>query len=221
MKLIKIFTLTIFFSFSLLGLTLPANAQPQQPKIIDVEISRSIQNPADKSFWIFAQIKSDISTQRADIEWYLPPSLEPKDKQFEVTEGKITQNINIATKQDNRYGIEVKPTAEGEFEIKVVVIVYQSDSRYLTTARTLVTIQDNLAIHPIDVHYSKLYLYFSLFDSGLKLTIVLFVLFIVAWAIKKIYFKIKPFEDKRNKTGTDSNILIELEKIKHQSLPTK
>lgn len=219
--MIKKFIITLLCCFFLtyLASRLDTNYHAQYTnKMLNLELENTIQDPSDNSFFVIATITSGLTTQRADIQWFIPSHFEIIQTQAEQDTDNLIEELDLIKDAHTKAFIKIKPIQAGESNIKAVVRTYQSDSRYLTTANLLFSINNNLEIEPDNKVFQDLKFYAQISNISFKTTIFIFILFIIFKIFQFIFFKINPPTIRKKLPKSDSKILVELEKLKNQSI---
>ncbi|MBD3363460.1 hypothetical protein GF362_07130 [Candidatus Dojkabacteria bacterium] len=173
-------------------------------QLFTLKLFTEIQNPSSKEFNLILEADSTISTERARIEWSLPPNL--------ISEEELIQDVDL-NKGKNRYYLKVKPIAKVNGTLKVSLASYGSEKRYLSAQQAKIVTNSDRDLRPITNEYEKLKNITSL--RNLFNILVLFTSLILIFLIlfQKINEKINP-QKATPKTPRNSRILNEFVKYK-------
>lgn len=153
MKKLLLFSL-IFFSFFAISVYSQEidNSNPIRvdEKDLDIVLSYEKQDPASKEFYIVADIKSGIDSDRVIVDWDFPTRIKLADEtdyprsRTDIFAGKVSTVKKL-----------VKPLSKGTFEVEAVVTAVKADVNYISSDTVQIEFNDDKEILPISEEYKK------------------------------------------------------------------
>lgn len=115
-------------------------------KYFELELVRSTQNPLTKNIPFTLYITPKIDSDRTQIIWEVPSTLEARASHREF--------INLQKDQIYKFNVSIKPLREGSYDVTANVIAWEHNTNYTNSISYTITLSENLVVQPVDSEYS-------------------------------------------------------------------
>ncbi len=153
MKKIILFGTIILFALATMALAQDLEStelQQSDERDLDIILSHEVQDPGSKEFFLVADIKSGIDSDRVIVEWNLPRGI------------KLASETDLfrsrATIYEGRTTIVKKlvvPAGQGKYQVEAVVTAIKADANYISTDSIQIEFNDNKEIIPLSEEYKQ------------------------------------------------------------------
>lgn len=115
-------------------------------KYFELDLVRGTQNPLNKSIPFTLYITPKIDSERTQILWELPSTLEARASHKEF--------VNLEKDQTYAFKVNIKPKREGSYNVTANVIAWEYNTNYTNSVSSTITLSKNLVVQPVDSEYS-------------------------------------------------------------------
>ncbi|PKN02788.1 hypothetical protein CVU76_02040 [Candidatus Dojkabacteria bacterium HGW-Dojkabacteria-1] len=115
-------------------------------KYFELELIRGTQSPLNKSIPFTLYITPKIDSERTQILWELPSTLEARTSHREF--------VNLQKDQTYKFNVSIKPQREGSYDVTANVIAWEYNTNYTNSVSSTITLSNNLVVQPVDSEYS-------------------------------------------------------------------
>jgi len=191
---------TVLISISVVGMMIaPALAQDIEQEIdnessvfidsaLKLEVSHTRQDYPDQKFTVILKIDSQIDSSKVGVEWTYPIDLlqiEGVQRDIvSVSAGNITTVEKVFFPVPGAIQEDVKDYFRPA-EIGIRVNAFTAERNYLSTTLFEIKFNKLMEILPIDDEYKKIKTFKIALDWGKKILIILTILGIIVFAVKK------------------------------------
>lgn len=114
-------------------------------KYFDLVLTRSAQLPFGKKVTYEIEITPHMDSNKTQIIWDLPSTIEVSPKH--------TEFVELKKEETGTYKATITPTREGTYVINVNVISWQYDTNYTNSIKDTVTFDQSLILQPVSTAY--------------------------------------------------------------------